>query len=247
MQWRLNGGMPRDSTYDALAGRLRTARKARHMTQQQLAKAAGLQQSDVSKIERGEIQKTTAIARLALALRVRPEWLELRAGDDPNWEESLYDPTAGSGTMVLQTTEVLRSYAAAASALSPLELDLLHAFRAIPDEEQQELVHDVMARAERFQALVQRELAKRGITVSAYASANRAAEVLPPAPSPPSVTEDRRHPQKTATQTNPDANKLGGNTIGGPESVVRGTWNRRKTDSGSQPQVFQGVERRQKK
>lgn len=67
-------------------------------------------------------------------------------------------------------------------ALSPLEEDLLAAFRSIPEDEQQELVQHTMAQAERYNKLVERLLEKRGLPVSGFASATRTAETLPPAP-----------------------------------------------------------------
>jgi hypothetical protein len=72
--------------------------------------------------------------------------------------------------------------AAQDGALSPAEQDLLNAFRALPDDERLELVRDVMAAAERYNNVVQRALAERGIDYDGYASATRAAEKLPPAP-----------------------------------------------------------------
>lgn len=75
MQVRLNDAMPRDP--DSLAFRLSQARIARHMTQSALAAAASMRQPDISKLELGLISQTTGIARLAKALRVSPQWLEL--------------------------------------------------------------------------------------------------------------------------------------------------------------------------
>lgn len=51
----------------------------------ELAARSGLRQPDVSKIERGKIQQTTGIARLAAALDVSPLWLELGDGGAPDW------------------------------------------------------------------------------------------------------------------------------------------------------------------
>jgi len=69
---------------DSLGARLRYARKRLDMTQGQLAAAAGMNQSDVSKLERGDMLKTTAMARLCSVLRVAPEWLELGNGEAPS-------------------------------------------------------------------------------------------------------------------------------------------------------------------
>jgi XRE family transcriptional regulator, regulator of sulfur utilization len=54
-----------------LASELLTLRCESNMTQKQLAKAAGIQQADISRIERGEINPTTAtVGRLAAAFGV---------------------------------------------------------------------------------------------------------------------------------------------------------------------------------
>lgn len=65
---------------DTLGTRLKMARKRAKLTQIQLAERAGMKQPDISKIELGDIQKTTGIARLAQACQVEPEWLELGNG-----------------------------------------------------------------------------------------------------------------------------------------------------------------------
>jgi transcriptional regulator with XRE-family HTH domain len=70
---------------DTLGARLRHARKKRQLGQEDLAGAANESQPTISKIERGEIQQPTSIARLAAALEV---WLELGHGDEPDWDKS---------------------------------------------------------------------------------------------------------------------------------------------------------------
>jgi SOS-response transcriptional repressor LexA len=87
MQAGLNPDMaPRDiADLGTLAERARFARKRLELTQQQLASEAGLQQSDISKIERGQIQRTTAVPALAKALRCNPYWLDTGDGD-PEWD-----------------------------------------------------------------------------------------------------------------------------------------------------------------
>lgn len=92
MQVRLNGGMTR--SLDTLGARVRHARQQRGMTQAQLAKASELGQSDISKIERSEIQQTTGIARLAGALSVDSLWLERGEGAAPDWT-SVHPPIRG--------------------------------------------------------------------------------------------------------------------------------------------------------
>ena len=65
--------------------RVRHARKKRGLSQNDLAEAVGMGQPDISKIERGEIERTTGIARIARALLVPSEWLEDGVGDEPDW------------------------------------------------------------------------------------------------------------------------------------------------------------------
>ncbi|MDT3440351.1 MULTISPECIES: helix-turn-helix transcriptional regulator [unclassified Pseudofrankia] len=53
---------------------LAAARQARHLTQRQLAKASGIQQSEISRIERGQISPTLeTLTRLTAALGARLE------------------------------------------------------------------------------------------------------------------------------------------------------------------------------
>lgn len=75
MQARLNQGM------DTLARRLKWARNERELTQSQLAAAARVKQSDISKLEGGSIQRSTALLALARALRVNPDWLDTGVGE----------------------------------------------------------------------------------------------------------------------------------------------------------------------
>lgn len=55
------------------------------MSQAELAKAAGLGQSDISKLELGGSKRTTAVVALAKALRVPAAWLEFGEGQEPRW------------------------------------------------------------------------------------------------------------------------------------------------------------------
>ena len=75
MQLRLNVYM------DSLAKRVLYARQKVGMSQQQLADASGLKQSDISKIERGQILKTTGLIALARALGSDPNWLDTGDGE----------------------------------------------------------------------------------------------------------------------------------------------------------------------
>jgi phage repressor protein C with HTH and peptisase S24 domain len=76
----------RDST---LAQRLKHARKERGLTQQQLSEASGVNQSDISKIERGETLRPTGLLSLAMAMKCNPYWLET---GDGKWDETLAQP-----------------------------------------------------------------------------------------------------------------------------------------------------------
>lgn len=69
--------------------RVRYARTQRKIKQEQLAAAAQMRQPDISKIERGDTKETPAIARLARALGVDAQWLELGVGPEPDWAAPL--------------------------------------------------------------------------------------------------------------------------------------------------------------
>lgn len=75
MQVRLNESM------ETLAKRLKSARKKSSLTQEQLAASAGVAQSDISKLERGDSLATTNIVKLAKALGCAPEWLDTGEGE----------------------------------------------------------------------------------------------------------------------------------------------------------------------
>lgn len=77
MQIRLTDAM------DTLAERVKAARQHSGLTQAALAKAAGANQSDISKIERGEIERTTHLIGLATALKCDPRWLDTGDGNAP--------------------------------------------------------------------------------------------------------------------------------------------------------------------
>ena len=66
---------------ESLASRTKARRKELGFTQAEVARSAGLKQSDISKIENGSIQKTTEMLGLARALRCNPQWLEDGRGE----------------------------------------------------------------------------------------------------------------------------------------------------------------------
>lgn len=69
MQIGLNQGM------ESLGERIKTRRLALGLTQGEVAKAAGIKQPDLSKIERGDIQEPKKILGIAKALHCDPAWL----------------------------------------------------------------------------------------------------------------------------------------------------------------------------
>lgn len=77
--------MKRPTALETLGGRLKAAREHAGLTQVQLAEAAGVNQSDITKLENGKRQGTAALARIAAAVKADPLWLESRQGADPQW------------------------------------------------------------------------------------------------------------------------------------------------------------------
>lgn len=63
-----------------LGQRLKDARQAAGLTQTQLAIKAGVDQTTISKIEKGLISHTTEILALARGTNVNPDWLEREVG-----------------------------------------------------------------------------------------------------------------------------------------------------------------------
>ena len=114
---RLNEGMSR--ALDTLAARMKFARERAKLTQKQLAELSVMRQPDISKIELGSIQKTTGIARLAMALKVEPEWLELGNGE----------MAPAASTSNLRTSEAAKAHGSPAFSRdqqSPLDHDVSH-------------------------------------------------------------------------------------------------------------------------
>lgn len=79
MQIGLNYKMSK--TYVTLAERVKFAREFKRLTQQTLAKKAGLKQSDISKLETGRMHSTTAMIGLAKALECSVSWLDNGRGE----------------------------------------------------------------------------------------------------------------------------------------------------------------------
>jgi transcriptional regulator with XRE-family HTH domain len=152
---------------------IRDARKARGWTQEKLGEELGVTKANVSGWENARHQPSfDQIVRIC----------ELTGAAMPGSGPGVAEPPAAYGTP---------------AEISPLELDVLHALRYLPLEEQQEIAHDVMHRAERLTKAAQDLLARHGMAVTGFASATRAAEHLPkapplpppPAPSPSNVVK----------------------------------------------------------
>ena len=67
-----------------LADRIKTNREKQGLTQIELAKLVGLDQTVISKLERGVMFETTKIAELANALKVDAYWLATGKGSPEN-------------------------------------------------------------------------------------------------------------------------------------------------------------------
>jgi transcriptional regulator with XRE-family HTH domain len=117
MQARLNGlmeGWQEWVSWDTPAKRLRGARKARQLTQDALALASGVKQSDISKLERGDSSSSRSWPQLARALGVNALWLSAGDGEPMALEEDVAAETLGIPS-VGQAIEVL------ATALSSMD------------------------------------------------------------------------------------------------------------------------------
>lgn len=69
---------------DMLSNRMRTQRKAQGMSQEELAKAAGVSQTTVAQIESGRNQGSKHLLAIARALNVSPDWLQSGKGSPSN-------------------------------------------------------------------------------------------------------------------------------------------------------------------
>ena len=147
-----------------IADRTKETREARGLSQVELAALAKVSPGTIGNLEAGTRKNPRELLAIAAVLLVNPEWL--KSGKGPR-EIGVAEPPAPYSEQL---------------ALSPAERDLILALRKLPDTEQLETTRDVMHRAEVIEQVVQRELARRGISISSYVSATRAAENLPPPP-----------------------------------------------------------------
>lgn len=98
---------------DTLAKRTRYARKRLGLTQGQVAELSGLKQPDISKIERGEIQRTTGLLGLARALKCNPHWLDTGDGE-PSFDEPHETSNVSPGPDIRGAVPLLSSVQAGA-------------------------------------------------------------------------------------------------------------------------------------
>lgn len=107
MQARLNAGM------ETLAKRTRYARTRLGLTQAEVADLAGMKQPDISKIERGEILRTTGLLGLARALKCNANWLDTGDGD-PGFDAPQEASNVTPGPDIRGTVPLLSSVQAGA-------------------------------------------------------------------------------------------------------------------------------------
>lgn len=150
----------------ALKDWVREARKAKGWTQEKLGEELGLTKANISGWENARHEPS-----FSQMLRVS----ELTGHPIPG------DPA--SGLVFFEEPELYQHMV----KLTPLEHDIIAALRQLAEDEQIEIARDLMARAERIEQLVQRALKQRGIHVTGYVSATRAADKLPP---PPTATPE---------------------------------------------------------
>jgi len=97
---------------EALKDRLSRARQAAGLTQAQLAKASGVTQQMISKLETGQSAETTGIVSLARALGKSPDWLESGIGQEdapqlPNMVQFAVAITHASPRQIQQILDIL--------------------------------------------------------------------------------------------------------------------------------------------
>lgn len=138
MQTRLNRLV---EEVDTIGKRLRWARKERKLTQQLLAERSGVRQSDISKIERDEIQRPTGLLALSRALRCNPDWLDTGDGD---WLVETQMSDLATALSTLNETISMTGGIARARLISSLQYFLEH-----PEEWRQvanSIEHDIPPR-----------------------------------------------------------------------------------------------------
>lgn len=108
-------------TMSTLSERLRFARKLAQLSQEELGRLAHVSQAAISKIERGEQDRTTYIIELADVLNISESWLSTGEG------EMTADGSSPSPTQSVKN-------------LSPKERALLGLFSGMTQDQQDELL-----------------------------------------------------------------------------------------------------------
>jgi len=154
---------------DTFAQRLQYARRKRGLTQAILAEAVGLKQSDISKLETGRSQRTTAIAKILRVLRVPDPWLE-DGGTEPDWEASVPNVSyrsQGAGARALGVREGVESSGALPDdGLAAVVDDL----RELLPEDRERFIADIRARAEQMRKHADMVLRRAGVKSLALGS-----------------------------------------------------------------------------
>lgn len=89
-------------TPKTLAERLQLARTHAKLTQIELEEVSGVSQQAISRLETGEQKKTTDIVQLAVACKVRSEWLAMAEGDMIERRHIVMDEITLRGAQALQ-------------------------------------------------------------------------------------------------------------------------------------------------
>lgn len=180
-----------------IAERTKEVREALGLSQVELAARAKVSPGTIGNLEAGTRKNPRELLAIAAALQVNPEWLK-----------------SGRGMRAIGEAPADTPYSEQL-ALSPSERDLVLSLRKLPEKEQQETINDVMHRAEDIEQMVEKVLAQRGISISAYVTASRAAETLP---APPSTPDAKTIPPRQAGDGDQMRSPL---THRGPESQGR--------------------------
>lgn len=177
-----------EESTDTLALRLKLARRKRGYTQTELAKLAGegVQQSDISKLERGDALATSAIARLARALRVSSAWLEENEGPIPDWN-------AAATAQV--PNPVSLSEAQLVDKLRPEWRELILAYNILLPEDQVAMAEPMLKKAAEMRKYLVASLAKFGVQPRDLDSTGNKLPVAPPY----TGKERRAHPRTADT------------------------------------------------
>jgi transcriptional regulator with XRE-family HTH domain len=138
MQDGLNAGVEKDLA--TIGQRIKSAREARLWKQADLARASGVSQGTVSKLEAGKMHRGTQLLQLADALGVQLRWLD--SGEGPRGLAGESPPPA---------------YHQAAD----LERSVIQAMRDMPPEDRAAVVEEAKRRADSFQAKLRTYLAEQ--------------------------------------------------------------------------------------